>query len=255
MGFEHLYLGVLVRVSHGNTRHKAVPLGLGEGVSALHFDRILGCHHHEGLVKFVRVSVHGDLVLFHTFKKRGLGLGRGAIDFVTDNDVREDGSRAELELSRCLVVDGYACYVRGEEIGGELNAADRAVDGPGQGLGEEGFTHARDVFKEKVPLGEQHCEGEPRSIGLTVNDGIDGAKDPLACGVERCGIHGGSLVSVKACRRFGDSGIVPSRRGDLIYGRAAVRVHLQPFSPGSPVRDSRPAFAHNERSQLFVPDY
>ena len=45
---EHRDLGGLHRVAHREPHHEPVALGLGQGVGALHLDRVLGGDHHEG---------------------------------------------------------------------------------------------------------------------------------------------------------------------------------------------------------------
>ncbi len=60
--------------------------------------RVLGRDHQERLRKLVAVRVHGDLALVHGFEQRGLGLGRGAVDFVGHQNVGEDGSMLEFKF-------------------------------------------------------------------------------------------------------------------------------------------------------------
>ena len=102
---EHRDLGGLDRVAHRHPRHEAVALRLGQGVGALHLDRVLGRDHHERRLEVVRRVVDGDLPLLHALQQRGLGLGRGAVDLVADHDVGEDAARPELELAGLLVED------------------------------------------------------------------------------------------------------------------------------------------------------
>ena len=44
-------------------------------------------------------AVDGDLSLVHGFEKSGLCAGGGAIDFVGENDIGENGTLAEFELA------------------------------------------------------------------------------------------------------------------------------------------------------------
>ena len=125
---EHRDLGGLDRVADRDPRHEPVALGLGQGVGALHLDRVLGRDHHERRVELVRRAVDGDLPLLHALQQRGLGLGRGPVDLVADHDVGEDAARAELELPGVLVEDRDAGDVGGQQVGGELDAPHRAVD-------------------------------------------------------------------------------------------------------------------------------
>jgi hypothetical protein len=62
----------------------------------------------------VRDAVDRDLALLHAFQERRLGLRRGAVDLVDEEEVREDGPRPELELVRALVEHVHAGHVRGQ---------------------------------------------------------------------------------------------------------------------------------------------
>ena len=70
MGLQHLDLGLLVRVAHGDSRHETVTLGFRQRIGAFHLDGVLRGHHHERLVQLVRVAIHGHLVLLHAFQER-----------------------------------------------------------------------------------------------------------------------------------------------------------------------------------------
>jgi hypothetical protein len=97
--------------------HEAVALRLGEGVGALHLDRVLGRDHHERRLELVGRAVDGDLALLHALQQRGLGLGRGAVDLVADHDVGEDAARLELELAGVLVEDETPVTSEGSRSG------------------------------------------------------------------------------------------------------------------------------------------
>ena len=71
----------------------------------------------------------GDLPLLHRLEQRGLDLGRGPVDLVGEEDVAEDraGLEAELALAALGIVDVGAGHVRGQQVGGELDAAEVGV--------------------------------------------------------------------------------------------------------------------------------
>ncbi|MPN44621.1 hypothetical protein SDC9_192186 [bioreactor metagenome] len=62
---QHLHLGVLGRIAHLDPGHEAVTLGLGEGIGALHLDRVLGGDDHERAGELVRGAVGRHLPLLH----------------------------------------------------------------------------------------------------------------------------------------------------------------------------------------------
>ena len=110
-------------------------------------------------------------------EQRRLGLGRGPVDLVADHDVREDRPGLELELAPFLVVGVDPGDVARQQVGRELNAPHRAVDGPGEGLGEHRLADAGHVLDEQVPFGQQHDQREPDGLGLAVDDRLDGRAD------------------------------------------------------------------------------
>ena len=52
-----------------------------------------------GSAEFADFAAGGDLLFLHGFEHGGLGLGRGAIDFVGEDQVREDRAALELEFA------------------------------------------------------------------------------------------------------------------------------------------------------------
>ena len=63
-------------------------------------DRVLGRDHHERRSELVGLGVDGDLAFLHALEERGLRLRARAVDLVSEHDVREDGTRLELEVPR-----------------------------------------------------------------------------------------------------------------------------------------------------------
>lgn len=73
---------------------------------------------------------HGDLALFHGFKERGLNFGGGAVNFVGEDEVVENGTGLEFELALAFggVVDLGAGDVAGEKVGSELDSGEARVE-------------------------------------------------------------------------------------------------------------------------------
>ena len=118
----------------------------------------------------VGAAVDRDLALVHGLQQRRLGLGRGAVDFVGQQEMGEDGPLLEFERLRLGVVDGDADDVAGEHVAGELQAVEGALDRARQGLREGGLAHAGNVFDQQVALGEQADQREPDDLRLPSND-------------------------------------------------------------------------------------
>ena len=118
-------------VADPDPHHEPVELRLGERVGALVLDRVLGGDDHEGRPELVGVRVDRDLPLLHALEQRGLGLRARAVDLVAEHDVREDRAGLELEVPALLVEHVHAGDVGGQEVGRELDPAERAVDRAG----------------------------------------------------------------------------------------------------------------------------
>ena len=85
-----------------------------------------------------------------------------------------------------LVEDADAGDVAGQQVGRELDAAHRAVERAGQGLGEHRLADAGHVLDEQVALGEQHGERGAHDLGLALDHGLDRLAD-LGRGVDEVG--------------------------------------------------------------------
>lgn len=84
-------------------------------------------------------------------------------------------SSAATQLSLTGFVIGMSL---GQLVGGELDAADGAVDGLGERLREHRLADAWDVLDEEVPLREQHGERDGDGVRLALDDTLDGPADP-----------------------------------------------------------------------------
>ena len=159
LGAEHLHLGLAFHVADAQADHEAIHLGEGKRVGAFQFHGVLRGHHKEGTSERMHLAIDGDGVFFHGFQQAGLRAWCGAVDLITEQDVREDGAGAEGELMRLLRIDGHTADVRREEIGGELDAFEISGDGARDGLREQGLADAGDVFKQDVAASDQGQDG------------------------------------------------------------------------------------------------
>ena len=100
-------------------------------------------------------------------------FGWCAVDFVCEDDLREDWALLEAELAGAGAVvqvrldeDGGARNVGGHEVRGELDPAETQVERSGERADEECFTKARHAFEEDVPVAEQAGEHTADDLGL-----------------------------------------------------------------------------------------
>ena len=177
---DHALLLVRGRIPERRPQEEAVELCLRQRERALVLDRVLGREQQERLGHLARDPVDRDLALPHRLEERGLRLRHRPVDLVDEDDVGEDRPRAELEVTRPLVVDGEAGHVRRLQIGRALDATsdgtlDRARDGPGEhGLGRPG-----NVLEEHVPLAGECGEHEHDLVVLAVHDRLDVGEEAL----------------------------------------------------------------------------
>jgi hypothetical protein len=78
-----------------------------------------------------RPSARGHLAFLHGLQHGGLGLGRGAVDFVGEQEIRENRPRHELQLAgarhRVVLDDLGAGDVRRHQIRCELDAFETQI--------------------------------------------------------------------------------------------------------------------------------
>ena len=143
------------RVPQGELHEESVDLRLGQRVGPEGVDGVLSGQDHEGLLQAVGPGIHGDLLFLHGLQQARLGLGRGPVDLVGQDDAAHDRAGAELEFAGLLIVDGKAGDVRGHDVRGELDALRGAGDGAGQSRDQARFAHAGHVLDEHVAAADQ----------------------------------------------------------------------------------------------------
>ena len=132
----------------------------------------------------MRLGVDRDLSLFHAFQQCGLGLGGCTVDLIPQHDVREHGSRAELEVSTLLVENVHAGDVRREHVRRELDAAERTVDRTCDRLREHRLTDAGNVLDQQVSLGDQRYQRKTDLRVLSAEDALHVLFDLSEAGAE-----------------------------------------------------------------------
>ena len=104
-------------------------------------------------------AAHRDLPLLHRFQQRRLRFGRRAVDFVGQDDVREDRAFEEPPLAgpRAAVLfdDLRARDVRRHQVGRELNPAEGQIQRPSQRADHQRLGQPRHALQQAVPAAEQ----------------------------------------------------------------------------------------------------
>jgi hypothetical protein len=99
-------------------------------------------------------------MFFHRFEKRALRFWRCSIDFVGENELREDRSRLKLEFAFVLLKDRHADDIGGQQVAGELDALVCQAEYPGERLCENRLAQSGKVFDQEVAAGQQAAESE-----------------------------------------------------------------------------------------------
>jgi hypothetical protein len=121
--------------------------------------------------------VHGHLPLLHALQEGRLGLGARAVDLVAQHDVREDRAGLELEVAVLLVEHVDTGDVGGEQVRGELDPPEGAVDRARDRLSQHRLAHTGHVLDQQVSLRDQ---GDERQADLRVL----AAHDPFDVGLD-----------------------------------------------------------------------
>jgi hypothetical protein len=150
----------------------------------------------EGLRQRVGLAAGGDARLLHRLQQRGLGLRRGAVDLVGEQQVAEHraGDEAKVALAGRLVLleDLAAGDVGGHEVGRELHARELEVEGLGQAADEQGLGEAGHADEQAVAAAEQAHEQQVDDALLADDAAVELLDEALAAGGE--GSEGGAVV-------------------------------------------------------------
>ena len=120
-------------------------------------------------------------MLAHAFEQGGLCAGRGAVDFVREQDVREDGTAAKDEFGSLLIEIVDAGDVGRKQVGGELDTLRIRGNGFRQRLRERGFSRSGNVVEKNVAAAQKGRDDQADLFVLTVDGArhifFDGARE------------------------------------------------------------------------------
>ena len=162
---EHLRLLAGARIPERESHHEAVQLRLRQRVGALVLDRVLGRDDEERAGQLMRLPVHRHAPLLHALEQARLGLRRGPVDLVDEDDVGEDRPGMEVEGAGALVEDVGADDVRRQQVNRALDAGVLGVHGAGQRPRQRRLADPGMVLDQHVALGEEGDEEVARGPG------------------------------------------------------------------------------------------
>ena len=98
-------------------------------------------------------------------------LGRCAVDLVGQEDAGDDRAGANVERAGRGAIDLRAGQVGGQQVGGELDAAERQVEGLGQGTDRPRLGQAGHAFDQDVAAGQER-DHQPFQQGPLADDQV-----------------------------------------------------------------------------------
>lgn len=152
---------------------ESVELGLRDGIRALEFDRVLRGEHEERIGQGARLAEERDGMFLHGFEHGGLRLRRRAVDFVGEQDVREDRSFDESEGSPSLSVffeHGCSGNIGRGQVRSELNASEIDVENLCDRLYDERLGETWHALQKAVSLGKDRGENLANGVALSDDD-------------------------------------------------------------------------------------
>ena len=151
-------------------QHEAIHLRFGQGISSFLFNRILRGEHEERFFQFKSLIADRDLLFLHRFEQRALHFGGRAIDFVGENEVREDRAFARGEPAALRIVNLRADQVGGQKVGRELQPGKFYAETLRERFDGKRFGETRNAFEQNVAVGEQADDESLDQISLADDD-------------------------------------------------------------------------------------
>ncbi len=168
-----------VRIIDQDLDEEAVELSLRERVGAFLLDGVLRGEGHEGRGERVGLAIDGDLIFLHDLEQSRLGFGRRTVDLIGQEELGENGALADAEGLGGKIKQSVAGDVGGHQIGGELDAAEVAAKGAGEGEHEVGFAETRFALEQNVTASEQGGDDLINDIVLADENLSDGLVNRL----------------------------------------------------------------------------
>ena len=159
-----------IGIAELDAHQEAIELRLGQRKRADLIRRILRRDDEERFVERIGLAVGRDLVFLHGFEQRALRLGRRAIDFVGQHQLREHRSAVEAELSGLRLEDRDADDVGRQQVARELDALVAEPERRGERVRKRGLADAGNVLDQQVTAREQAGEAQANLLLLAEDD-------------------------------------------------------------------------------------
>ena len=166
-----------------DVEHEAIELRFGQRIRAFELDRVLRREHVERLLERVGPALNRDTVFLHRFEKRRLRFRRRAVDFVCEDDIREDRPWRKHHLPpprrRIFLDDVGAGDVGRHQVRRELDAVELQVEHARHRMDEQRLRKARHADDQAVAADEQRQERLIHDFVLADDELLQLLDDPL----------------------------------------------------------------------------
>ena len=116
---------ILIWIVNFKFEKKSIDLGFRKGISAFHFDRILGGKHHEGRFQNILGAEYRHFSFLHGLQKRRLSLGTGPVNLIGQDKLAENRPFVEFKkaISPAILFDDVGSeYIGRHQIRRKLDA-------------------------------------------------------------------------------------------------------------------------------------
>ena len=151
----------------------------------------------------MRLAVDRHLAFFHRFEQCRLRFGRRAIDFVGENEIREDRAVPQRKCAGARIEDRGTDDVGRHQVGRELDAPKTDAEQPREDAHEQRFRRTGHAFEQQVSAGEQCNERAQRRAFVPRHHAFETGAQPL-CDCGRFGLHVLALPDGARESRAGD---------------------------------------------------
>jgi len=152
---QHFFFLIRSRIADAKSHEESVELRFRKREGAMIFRRVLSGDDHKRLLKGIGLVVDGDLGFAHRFEEAALSLWRGAVDFVGQDDVGKQGARHELKRLFLAIEHGNADDIGGQQVTGELNPLEGAIQRAREAMGQRGLPDTGDVLDQEMAACQQ----------------------------------------------------------------------------------------------------
>src|SRR3989449_87293 len=188
------------RVAHVDLQQESIDLGFRQRIGALVLNRILRRNHEERPVERERFALQRRLPFLHRLEERGLGLRRGAVDLVREEDVREDRAPSEDEVAGLAVEHVGPRDVRGQQVRRELDATEREAQARRERFRDQRLRQPGDILDQEMTIAEDRPEDPFEDGALADDHGLDRVEEVAADLPDRRDVHRHASIRVRTSR-------------------------------------------------------